>query len=301
MDSKDFHLLVGLHENARQSFRSLGKKISLSAPAVRERLNNLENRGILQGYWLSIDPNVFEREDVLIFFSGDRTTDDARKALEGPDVAWVARKVDGGLTVQVWSKESRSNQPRKDLETILGTKSIGQAFSDRHALKHRLSSVDWQIIEALIDDPRMSFSNLVKLTDLSPKTVRNHLERLLEDEVMYILPKLGALSDSGELVFQLTVYGKVGLAELRKVLGDVFLINTAQDPPLKYMLCSGTDLGDVTVKTNQLKKILGVESVIVSLNREIIIGTGFIRSLVHERLENQNGEVRFDQDLEKMR
>ena len=68
------------------------------------------------------------------------------------------------------------------------------------------------------------------------------------------------------------------------MIGEVFLINQAQDPPLKYLLCRGTNLGDVTVKTNLLRKTPGVDSVNVSLNREIFIGTKFMHSLVRERL-----------------
>ena len=285
MDSIDFRLLVALHENARQSYRSLGNKVALSAPAVRARLKSLENYGILQGYWLSIDPNVFNREDVLIFFSGEfRTIEDVRKAMKVPDVAWTAWKLDGGLTIQAWSKESRSTKTVRDLESVLGRKAAGYAFSDRRIQKHRLSTVDWQIMDSLIDKPKMPFSELVISTGLSPKTVRKHLENLLVNEVMYILPKLGALADSGELVFHLAVCGQVGLADIRKIVGDTFLINQTQDPPLKYLLCRGTDLGEVTVKTNNLRKLSDVESVNVTLNRELVIGTEFIHTLVQENL-----------------
>ncbi|HYT01160.1 MAG TPA: AsnC family transcriptional regulator, partial [Thermoplasmata archaeon] len=38
MDAKDFRLLVALDEDARQSFQALGRKVSLSAPAVRDRI-----------------------------------------------------------------------------------------------------------------------------------------------------------------------------------------------------------------------------------------------------------------------
>ncbi len=284
MDSADFQLLVALHENARQSFRQLGKTVILSAPAVRDRLHKLERRGILQGYWLSIDPSAFDREDVLIFFGGDFTSEDAKRALNAPDVLWAAWKVDGGLTIQAYCSERKSNKPRRDLEEILGTKALGQAYSDRLMQRHRLKGVDWQIMDVLIDDPTIPFKELVTRTGLSPKTVRNHLETLLRDEVMYILPKLGSLSDSGELGFQLAVYGVISLPEVRKVVGEIFLINQAQDPPLKYLLCRGTNLGDVTVKTGLLRKIPGVVSVNVSLNREIFIGTAFMHSMMRERL-----------------
>src|SRR5439155_24527858 len=94
--AKEFRLLVALDENARQSLQALGRKVSLSAPAVRERLRRLEERGILHGYWVSINPAVFGREDLLVSFRGWRSRDEVTRALGGPEVAWVARKADGG-------------------------------------------------------------------------------------------------------------------------------------------------------------------------------------------------------------
>jgi DNA-binding Lrp family transcriptional regulator len=70
VDSKDFQPLVGLYGNARQSYQSLGRRVSLSAPAVRDRLNRLRRKGILQGFMLVIDSSVFERDDLLLFFHG---------------------------------------------------------------------------------------------------------------------------------------------------------------------------------------------------------------------------------------
>jgi DNA-binding Lrp family transcriptional regulator len=71
VDSKDFQLLVGLYGNARQSYQSLSRRVSLSAPAVRDRLNRLRSKGVLQGFMLMIDASVFDRDDVLLFFNGE--------------------------------------------------------------------------------------------------------------------------------------------------------------------------------------------------------------------------------------
>ena|SRR3989442_8202983 len=97
VDSKDFQLLAALHENARQSFRALGSRVSLSAPAVRDRLRALEKRGIIQGYWVTPDPTIFDRQDLLVFYQDERTREEAVKALAVRDVAFVAWKVDGRL------------------------------------------------------------------------------------------------------------------------------------------------------------------------------------------------------------
>src|SRR3989442_14819263 len=117
VDTKDFQLLASLHENARQSYRALGSQVSLSAPAVRDRLQALEKRGIIQGYWVTPDPTIFDRQDLLVFYTDERTREEAVGALSGRDVAFVAWKVDRGLTVELWPRNQKElvEEPTRDL------------------------------------------------------------------------------------------------------------------------------------------------------------------------------------------
>jgi Lrp/AsnC family leucine-responsive transcriptional regulator len=55
LDEVDWKLLQALQENARLSFRELGQRIGLSAPAVIERVRKMENAGIIVGYHTEID------------------------------------------------------------------------------------------------------------------------------------------------------------------------------------------------------------------------------------------------------
>ena len=280
MDSKDFQLLAALHENARQSYRALGNRVSLSAPAVRDRLQALEKRGIIQGYWVTPDPTIFDRQDLLVFYQDERTREEAVKALSVRDVAFVAWKVDGGLTVQLWPRNQKESV--EELTRALGVPS-GQAFAE-HPPHPPLSLADWRIIDVLIDDPRIELERLCKSTGLSPKTVRKHLSGMIREEEIFITPRLGTLSGSGELVYHLMVDGRVGLSELRDALGDAVLVNETKDPPMKYLLCRAHDLADVTSRTAQTSKLPGVNSVRVTLNREILVATEFVHSLVRARI-----------------
>jgi len=281
VDSKDFRLLVALHENARQSYRSLGQRVSLSAPAVRDRLKRLEDRGILQGYWLYVDPGIFDREDLMVFYKGDWKREDAVKALAADDVAFVTWKLDGGLSVQMWPRDRE--KAVKSLTSALGTRPSGQTFTEIQR-KHEISPVDWRIIDALIDDPTMPFETLIEKTGLSPKTVRKHLQSLIRNETIYTMPRLGSLADSGDVVYHLSVKGKVALTELRRVLDEAFLVGDTHNPPMKYLLCRASDLADVTSRTQAARKIPGVESVEVTLNRELLVATDHVHSLVREKI-----------------
>jgi len=158
VDIKDFRLIATLHENARQSYLSLGRHISLSSPAARERLRGLERRGILNGFWFSIDPGIFQRDDLLVFFRGEWTCKEALRALAAPEVAWVAWKMNGWLTVQLWPRDPR--QALTALTHALETWAFGKTLGDRRHHHKHLATIDWQIMDALIDDPRLPFKQL---------------------------------------------------------------------------------------------------------------------------------------------
>ncbi|MCK0131316.1 Lrp/AsnC family transcriptional regulator [Flavobacteriaceae bacterium F08102] len=55
VDSLDIQLLKLLDENARLSFAALGRKINLSPSSVRERVQRLEDTGIIKKYSIDID------------------------------------------------------------------------------------------------------------------------------------------------------------------------------------------------------------------------------------------------------
>jgi len=54
-DDMDRRVLEALQEDARLSYRALGRRIGLSQPAVAERVRRLEDAGIITGYRGRID------------------------------------------------------------------------------------------------------------------------------------------------------------------------------------------------------------------------------------------------------
>ncbi|NIQ96556.1 MAG: AsnC family transcriptional regulator, partial [Desulfuromonadales bacterium] len=55
MDSIDCKILACLQDDARLSFRALGRRVGLSQPAVADRVRRLEEAGVLTGYSGRID------------------------------------------------------------------------------------------------------------------------------------------------------------------------------------------------------------------------------------------------------
>ena len=55
MDEIDQRIVALLRENARRSFQDIGSHVSLSAPAVKRRVDRLESDGVIRGYAAVLD------------------------------------------------------------------------------------------------------------------------------------------------------------------------------------------------------------------------------------------------------
>jgi DNA-binding Lrp family transcriptional regulator len=281
VDSKDFRLLAALHKDARQSYQSLGRSVSLSAPAARERVKRLERDGILHGFGLWIDPDALGLREVLAFYIRERRREEVELALTYPDVAWVGWKLEGGMTVGLWSHDTERSVER--LSANLDEQPSGHALTAHRDLATP-SRLDWAIVDGLIDDPTVAFADLVESTGLSPKTVRKHLENLLSSETIIVMPRQGAAAGAGEVVYQLAVAGDATVSEIRKVIPDAVLIHETKQPPMKYLLCRSSDLGEMTARIRALRGLPETKSASLSLNQDLLFSTELEHLLVRERI-----------------
>ncbi len=55
MDAIDQQIVALLQENARRSFQDIGAHVALTAPAVKRRVDRLQQRGVIRGYAAVLD------------------------------------------------------------------------------------------------------------------------------------------------------------------------------------------------------------------------------------------------------
>jgi DNA-binding Lrp family transcriptional regulator len=59
MDATDEVIVALLRQNARRSYQDIGQRVHLSAPAVKRRVDRLEEDGVILGYAAVVDPPAF--------------------------------------------------------------------------------------------------------------------------------------------------------------------------------------------------------------------------------------------------
>ena len=231
---------------------------------------------------LVIDSSVFDRDDLLLFFHDNFSRKSVLSAFAVTDVSWVAWKVDGRITLRLWTKNQR--EATDNIGKILGVRPSIRALTPRKKRRALLSITDLLIMDALVDNPNIPVGELLESTRLSPKTVRKHLNRLLETKTISVDPILGALTDSGALIYPMVVAGKISMDEVRRIMGESAQTHHTLKPPMKHVLCRASSLAEVITKTHALENVQGIKYVTISLNREVLISTDFRHSLIREEL-----------------
>lgn len=91
LDPIDRHIVALLRERARRSFADIGARVALSAPAVKRRVDRLEQEGVIRGYAAVVDAAALgwgTHAVVALYCEGRMSADEVRAAVQGhPEVA----------------------------------------------------------------------------------------------------------------------------------------------------------------------------------------------------------------------
>lgn len=217
LDLKDRKILYQLDLNSRQSFSQIGKKVRLDKNVVNYRIKNLENRGIITGYFTEIDSyrlgytlyRVFLRfQDLAIGKEEEIIKELAKKERIG----WIA-SVEGNwdLIMIVWAKnifefqeffnkeilgEYSNYIQEKSISTYVRVNNFRRAYlmnlkqdttptevigSEEH---EKIDSIDYKILKFLTENPRISILDIAKRIRASAKMVSYRIKNLVKKEII---------------------------------------------------------------------------------------------------------------------
>src|SRR4051794_41739410 len=85
MDAIDMQIVALMRDNSRRSFQDIGSRVSLSAPAVKRRVDRLESSGVINGYTAVVDPAAMgwtTHAFVALYCEGRMSAGEVRGAVE---------------------------------------------------------------------------------------------------------------------------------------------------------------------------------------------------------------------------
>ncbi|HEY8581989.1 MAG TPA: Lrp/AsnC family transcriptional regulator [Capillimicrobium sp.] len=91
MDTVDHQIVALLVEDARRSYEDIGRRVSLSAPSVKRRVDALRERGAIEGFTAVLDHSAMGRTTEalleLFFAPGTQLDEVAARLRRHPEVA----------------------------------------------------------------------------------------------------------------------------------------------------------------------------------------------------------------------
>jgi DNA-binding Lrp family transcriptional regulator len=141
MDEVDNKLLALLRQNARMSIATLAAKLKVSRGTVTNRLNKLEEEGIIVGYTVKLRPDVNPQQIkawTSIAVDGNRTREVIANLMGEPGVAILA-DTNGRWDLLAELRAENLQDLAKVLERIRLLKGIANTETSIHLETYRLS------------------------------------------------------------------------------------------------------------------------------------------------------------------
>ncbi len=122
MDDKDWTIIGMLTKDARTPLTKIAKKLGITEAAVRKRLKNLEEKGVIKGYTTVVNPSMLGYNSVSltgIDTEPDKFLDVAKKVMEFEFAKNVyITSGDHMLMVEIWAKDG--DELTKIISDVIG-------------------------------------------------------------------------------------------------------------------------------------------------------------------------------------
>lgn len=121
MDEVDRRIVALLREDARRSYQDIGGRVSLSAPAVKRRVDRLAAEGVIRGYAAVVDAGRFgwsTHAFVALFCEGRMAAGEVRAAVEANPEVEAAYTVAGEASAMLHVRARDTTHLEEALERI---------------------------------------------------------------------------------------------------------------------------------------------------------------------------------------
>jgi DNA-binding Lrp family transcriptional regulator len=133
MDAVDSKIVALLRQNARRSYQDIGGHVHLSAPAVKRRVDRLEEQGVILGYTAIVDPDAFgwhAEAFVDLYCEGRMPGEAIKRAVERESGVVAAHTVAGEASALIHVMAHDTKDLEQTLERIRAADGISRTVTE---------------------------------------------------------------------------------------------------------------------------------------------------------------------------
>lgn len=219
MDSLDvriyrefFHGRTGppLESDIRRSYRSAAKKLRIDEVTIRNRIKRLQLSGFLKGWRLVVNPTLLGLRFGQLWLNVRPLSgkdDMIRKLSLMHGVLVISDYYGSGLTlVVVYESEIAAKKEFELIAEISNAESLIRANIPFPECSIELTRTDWRIVKTIQTDPRQSYNVISREAEISEKTTKRRLQRMIEERALFIVPSINPKALDGAIIADLVVF-----------------------------------------------------------------------------------------------
>jgi len=273
MDELDMKILADLVLNCRLSYQELSRRHGISANAIRRRVLNLEESGVISGYSLLLSADMLGVNRILGFLSADGSRDEIEVMDEIGNHSGViaAASYSNGIYALVGEYRNPEellalNSHFRSIESIEQSE-IHQIIMPR-GTPIELSKMHLRVLKPLLHEPRLSVVEISNKSGLTARRVRRLLNQLEESGALRfgVLMELGAATSIPFLARVTWDERTTNYQEVRNWIAQTYPLShwetyVSASEPIAYSLIAVKNMVEVNDVTRALRKYEKIQSV----------------------------------------
>lgn len=277
LDFIDKGILLDLGDNCRVPFEALARKYGVSATAIKKRVANLIDAGVIEGFYIELKLAMIDADLVLALVQTDGTIIDesfTESVAEIQDVYAILPLATGDyvLLAQCVGPEGLS-ELGSSIRVIEGVQNVElHPVLTVKGKKTELSSLHLRVLACLVEDARMSTPKIASRTGLTARRVRRILQELQDGEAIHfkIIRNLNVGANLAFLARITWTAGDTDREALDLLLKDKYPVEywfslPSAIAPLAMSLFVVEHIKDVERILRELKGVPGVKQVMTHL------------------------------------
>ena len=193
MDRTDKAIIYELLSNCRISYDDLGQKVGLSSSTVWRRVTELEEKGVIERYILTLDPRIIRSEFINAIITLDKihSEESIFDAITRNESIIAATAILNRLCMVSYEAESSSEeqQTAKYLQSIPGVLSVEtyriqgvptESNPDGGTVTIDFTNEEKEVLRHMMDEPRISINEIVERTGKSYRRIKKILDDIID-------------------------------------------------------------------------------------------------------------------------
>lgn len=203
LDIIDLKIIGQMQENCRYSYRSIARKFNLSANTIKNRIDKMIQKGIVNKFVINIEPNIFNYSIIYVLIQENevfRIEEDKKKFKKIYSIGEISHQYILIGQMSVFRFLIKKDKMKEKVEMLSKLKSIkilgsrrfentGTLFSSTQpysAIDHSFNIIDtdFAIMYRLLNNPRMKVNDLASSIKVTSKTIKRRIDRLIRGGIL---------------------------------------------------------------------------------------------------------------------